>query len=365
MWMVNMVAAVTKSLTPIHASAGTSLRAFSLEPGDGALELRSAVDARVEIHYLAMHPSGRYLYAAASDREQVHLIYAFAVDAAAGALAGLGDPWSLPAALSRAIHITVDRTGRHLLTAHNLTEAVGVLRLTADGRIDDLVAQPTLPKLGFLLHQIRVDPTNQWAFVPVRGDDGIPERPGRLHVFSFENGVLQLHRTMDYQAGIGPRHLDFHPSERWLYLLAERGNELITYKQDGSTLTELCRTTTLRDPSLRFPAQRAGAIHVHPNGRWLYLTNRNVEGGENTIAFFEIDSKSGEPALVEHVDSHGFEPRTFTIDRAARALIVANMMIVGDVPPNLSVFRVGSEGTLTFAQSYDQSAGGVVCWAGA
>ena len=145
--MVNMVAPVTKPLTPIYASAGKSLRAFSLEPGTGALDLRSAVDVRAEIHYMAMHPSGRYLYAAASDREQVHLIYAFAVDAAAGALAGLGDPWSLPAALSRAIHITIDRTGRYLLTAHNLTESVGVLRLTADGRIDDLVVQPTLPKL--------------------------------------------------------------------------------------------------------------------------------------------------------------------------------------------------------------------------
>lgn len=367
MRMVNMVAPVTKPLTmpTIYASAARSLRAFSLEPGTGALDLRCAVDLRAEIHYMAMHPSRRYVYAAASDRAQVHLVYAFAVDAATGAAAPIGEPFSLPPTLSRAVHITVDRTGRFLLTANNLTESVGVLRLDADGQVADLVAGPKLPKLGFLVHQIRLDPSNQWAFVPVRGNDGVPEQIGRLHVLSFDEGVLQLQRTIDYESGIGPRHLDFHPTQPWLYVLAERGNQLITYRHGAGTLTELFRATTLRDASLSFPAQRAGAIHVHPNGRWVYVTNRNVEGGENTIAFFEIDATTGEPSFVEHVDSHGFEPRTFTIDATTNLLIVANMMNVADVPPNLSVFRLGGDGTLTFVRSHEQPAGGVVCRVGA
>jgi 6-phosphogluconolactonase (cycloisomerase 2 family) len=40
------------------------------------------------------------------------------------------------------VHITVDRAGRHLLTANNLTESVGVLRLSADWQIRELVDQP-------------------------------------------------------------------------------------------------------------------------------------------------------------------------------------------------------------------------------
>jgi 6-phosphogluconolactonase len=348
----------------VYASVGNSLRVFELDIQTGALESRGATDLRTDIHYVAIHPSRRYLYAAVSDRAQVNLIYAFGVDATTGALTQLGEPFALPATLGRAVHITVDRAGRHLLTANNLTESVGVLRLGADGRIRELVVQPGLPKLGFLVHQVRVDPTNRWVFVPVRGNDGVPELIGRLHVFSFDDGVLKAHRTIDYEAGVGPRHLDFHPTQPRLYVLTERGNQLITYKHDAGALTELFRTTTLRDRSFTFPAQRAGAIHVHPNGRWVYVTNRNVEAGENTIAFFEIDAQTGEPARVEHGDSHGFEPRTFTIDTTANVLIVANMMNGDAVLPNLSIFRIADDGTLTFVRSYDPPGGGLISWVG-
>ena len=344
----------------IYASAGNALRVFSLEPRTGTLQPRDGVDLLAEIHYMAMHPSRAHLYVAASDRERLHLVYAFAIDPTTGALARIGEGFALPATLSRAVHITVDRTGRYLLTANNLTESVGVLRLRPDGGIAETIVQPETPKLGFLVHQIRADPTNRWVFVPVRGDDEPSERTGHLHTFSFVDGLLRLQRTTDYEARIGPRHLDFHPTQPWAYVLAERGNLLITYRHEEGALIELFRVTVLRDPTLEFPAQRAGAIHVHPSGRWLYATNRNVEGGENTIAAFSIDATTGEPTLVEHVESHGFEPRTFTIDRTGTYLIVANMTI----SPNLSVFRIGADGRLTFARSHDQPAGGAICWTG-
>jgi 6-phosphogluconolactonase len=347
--------------TIVYAAAGNSLRVFSFDPQTGALEQGGVTDVRTDVHYAAMHPSRKYLYAAVSDRAQVNLIYVFGVDTSTGELSQLDDPFSTS---SRAVHVTVDRTGRYLLTANNLTESVDVLRLGSDGRVRELVVQPGLPKLGFLVHQIRVDLTNRWVFVPVRGNDGVPELIGRLHVFSFDDGVLKSHRTIDYEAGIGPRHLDFHPTQPWLYVLTERGNQLITYKHDAGALRELFRTTTLRDRSFTFPAQRAGAIHVHPNGRWVYVTNRNVEAGENTIAFFEIDAQTGEPARVEHVDSHGFEPRTFTIDTTANVVIVANMMNVDAVLPNLSIFRIANDGRLTFVRSHDQPVGGPISWVG-
>ena len=342
----------------VYAAVRHSLRAFALDLRTGALEQRSVTDLRTDIHYVAIHPTRRYVYVAASDRAQVHLMYAFAIEETTGATSSIGEPFAIPPALGRAVHISVDRSGRYLLTAHNLTESVGVLRLAGDGGIADVVAQPEMPPLGFLVHQIRADRGNAWVLVPVRGNDGPPELVGRLHVFSFADGVLRIARTLDYESGIGPRHLEFHSRGPWLYLLAERGNQLITYRQDGATLTELFRTTTLRDLSLTFPAQRAGAIHLHPNGAWLYVTNRNTEGGENTIALFSIDGQTGKPALIDHVDSAGVEPRTFAIDRSGTFLIVANMM------NNLTVFRIRDDGRLRIVRSYDQPDGGV-SWVGA
>ena len=63
----------------------------------------------------------------------------------------------------------------------------------------------------------------------------------------------------------------------------------------------------------------------------------------------------------EEVDTHGFTPRTFSLDPAGRLLVVGNQNSVSVseggstklVPANLAVFRVGSNGTLTFVQRYD------------
>jgi 6-phosphogluconolactonase len=361
----------------VYAAAGRSLRVATLDPATGVLDTVGVVDGlRGDIQYGAMHPSHRYLYVSATDRAATNLIYAFDVDARTGMLSHLGEPFVLPASLSRAVHITVDNTGHYLLMAHNVTESAAALTLGRDGRVGGLVSQPAMPKLGFLVHQIRVDSTNTLAFVPVRGNDAqptVPEQNGRLHLLSFNDGVLCPQQTIEYETGIGPRHLDFHPTSPWLYVAAERGNVLITYRRDASGLTELFRTTTLKDTSLRFPAQRAGAIHIHPNGKWLYVTNRDVDAaGENNIAFFSVDPSTGKPTLIEHADSHGFEPRTFTFDRSGAFLIAANMMNIArkdengivDIKPNLSIFRIGADGRLAFVRSEDGGGGAQLWWVG-
>ena len=66
------------------------------------------------------------------------------------------------------MHITVDNTGHYLLMAHNVTESAASLRLGPDRRLGPLTTQPEHPKLGYVVHQIRIDTTNRWVFVPVR-----------------------------------------------------------------------------------------------------------------------------------------------------------------------------------------------------
>jgi hypothetical protein len=115
---------------------------------------------------------------------------------------------------------------------------------------------------------------------------------------------------------------------------------------------------------------------MHPSGRVVYVGNRAgattkdtqgaaaFAGGENSIAVFAIDQRTGEPSLVQTADTHGFYPRTFSLDAGGRVLVVGNQnpMPVRDngrvrtVPANLSVFRVGYDGRLTFARTYDVEA---------
>ena len=83
-------------------------------------------------------------------------------------------------------------------------------------------------------------------------------------------------------------------------------------------------------------------------------------GGENSIAVFAIDPTTGEPNLIQSADVHGIHPRTFSLDPSGRMLVSAQIrpMLVREgaavksVPANLTAFRVGADGKLTFANAY-------------
>jgi hypothetical protein len=128
---------------------------------------------------------------------------------------------------------------------------------------------------------------------------------------------------------------------------------------------------TLSDP--KTPAsQGAGAIHVHANGKYVYLTNRTFpareggrevsQGGEDNLVVYALDQNSGEPKPIQHIDGRGVQLRTFGIDASGRLLVVASIMpmLRSDgmtVPAGMSVFRIAEDGTLALARKYDVEVG--------
>ena len=167
--------------------------------------------------------------------------------------------------------------------------------------------------------------------------------------------------------GFGPRHLDFHPTQPWVYVSLERQSKLYMYRMQGDGLEPDAAfiRDTLADPENIKPRQLAGTIHVHPNGRFVYLANRadwTVDyagqpvfgGGENSIVVYAIDPATGEPTLIQHADPRSGHVRTFAIDPSGRMLVAASIKPLavreGDkvttVPAALSVFRIGSDGKL-------------------
>ena len=144
------------------------------------------------------------------------------------------------------------------------------------------------------------------------------------------------------------------------------------------------RTDTLADPNNIRARQAAGTVHVHPNGRFLYGANRaqaTVEfqgrkvfkGGENSIVAYSIDQTTGEPTVIQHIETRAIHPRTFHIDPSGRLMVVQHNLPVdvrdGDavktLPAGLSVFRIGDDGKLTFVRKYDVDVGDkVMFWMG-
>jgi len=398
-----MAFAQAKDRSAFYSGVGGQLTQFEVDFDAATLSKRASVRLPGGIQYAWPHPSRRYLYVATSSGgvgiapvpgypPDEHYLMAFRV-ASSGELSPHGDPIKLR---KRPVHASVDNAGEHVLVAYNFPAGVPVHKVKGDGGIGDEVKQADDLEVGIYFHQIRATPADKSILVVARGNNpeaGKPEDPGSLHVYGFKNGALSPRRKIAPNGGYGygPRHLDIHPSQPWVYLSVERQSQLIVYKMtpDGDLAPEpLFLKTTLADLAHKFPIQGAGPIHIHPNGRFVYLGNRSgvagavvpgvedvggkkvFSGGESNIAVFAIDQQTGEPTAIQHADIRAAHPRTFGLDTGARLLVAGSLAAsakregdkVVDVPAGLSVFRMGADGKLDFVRKYDIDVGPFTQW---
>jgi 6-phosphogluconolactonase (cycloisomerase 2 family) len=379
--------------TVLYASTGPHLDLYYIDFHAAALQKRASVTLPANVQYAWLHPARRWLYVVSSNggpgiTGDRHWASAFRVDAATGVLQPHGGAVALA---SRPLHVSVDRTGEFLLIAYNNPSGVTVHRLAADGTIGAKVEQPPIDA-GLYAHQVLTTPSNRTAILVARGSDAKADKaedPGALKLYGFSKGVLTDKATIapDGGYGFGPRHIDFHPTKPWVFVSVERQNRLAAYAlQNDGTLGRdpLFVKDTLIDPARAKPGQQAGAIHVHPNGRFVYVTNRNrrevddggrkvFADGENSIAVFALDRDSGEPTLVQTAETHGIHPRTFSIDPGGGLLVAASIrpILVRDdgeiktLTAGLTVYRIGEDGRLGFVRKYDVDTGtGQQFWSG-
>jgi 6-phosphogluconolactonase (cycloisomerase 2 family) len=368
-----------------YSAVGPELTAYSVDVDNVALSKQGSVSTVANIQYAWPHPSKRYLYvisssggpAAGDVTGSVHTANAFAIDPETGALKPHGETVKLA---TRPIHTSVDHSGKYLLIAYNNPSSLTVHRINPDGTISERVEQPNKLDTGIFAHQIRLTPDNKHVILITRGNNAPsdnPADPGSIKTFAFKDGVLTNLAAIAPGDGMhfGPRHLDFHPTKPWVYVSIESQNQIAVYQLDEATglsrepLFPMKNTLADANSKLR---QAAGPIHVSPDGRFVYLTNRAwwttdfegkkvFTGGENSVAVFSINQATGEPTLIQNADGHGNYLRTFNIDPSGKLLIAAPLwaMAVRDgntvttVPAGLVLYHVGSDGKLSFARKYD------------
>jgi 6-phosphogluconolactonase len=175
-----------------------------------------------------------------------------------------------------------------------------------------------------------------------------------------------------------PRHLDFHPTQPWVFLSLERQTQLQVYrltKVGSLDALPLFTKDSVPNPAKKVDVQNSGTLHVHPNGKFVYQATRSagsdasgksiLGGGENSIAVWAINPQTGEPTLLQNADTRGAEPRTFALDPSAKMLVVGNQTAVSGVPASLAAFRIRADGKLDFVRKYDvDSSGGGLFWMG-
>ncbi len=299
----------------------------SFDEGTGALgEPRPAAEIG-RPGFLAVHPNGEILYAvgreAADGGPPSGFAAAFAIDRADGTLQELN---RAPTAGRGAAHVAVSPSGAALAAVNYGDGNTVSLSLEADGRLGALVSD--LAHEGSSVnpqrqgephpHSANFTPDGRFVFVPDLGTD-------ELVAYAVDGVTAGLERRPDPQLrmepGSGPRHMTFHANGRWAYVINELLSTVTVLYYDaasGAIVPE--QTVSTLPEGYDGPANSTAEVLVHPNGRFLYGSNR----GSNTIAVFEVDPSSGRLAPVERVPTGGDWPRNFRLAPEGRYLLVAN-----------------------------------------
>jgi len=373
--------------TGLYASVGRYLTHYEVDVAGLALNRRDTVKLPSNIQYIWPHASQPFLYVASSSRISrdavgtEHFLSVLAIDRLSGRVTPFGNSVRLP---HRPLHLTTDRNSANLLVAFNAPSDLHVYRIKSDGTIGDRVVQRSGIDTGIFPHQIRVTPDDQLAILVTRGNPAASKLPhaekqrdpGALKMFEYKAGLLGDEISVAPGDGyhFGPRHLDFHPASPWVWVSLETQNKLNVFRRDGLRIANepAFQRDLLVNPGNVPSKQGAGTIHMHPNGRVVYCVNRGhvpvdhngqkvLIGADNTFAVFSINETTGEPALLQHIDSGGICARTFAVHRSGKMLVAANCEThlvkegdnVREVSANLAVFEIRGDGTLNFIRKYD------------
>jgi len=290
----------------------------SLDPSGRLSEPELAAET-VNPSFLAVHPSGRFLYAvnevAELEGEAAGSASAFAIESASGRLRFLNRSSSKGPG---PCYLSLDRTGRHLFVANYGGGSVALLPVGTDGALGPATAF-VQHESSARAHSIDADAANRFAIAADLGLD-------RVFVYRFDSSTGALAANdppfTSLDAGSGPRHVALHPGGRFAYVLNELSMTLTSmgYDPERGALKAVGTVSSLPD-GVGVADDFSGAeVLVHPGARFLYASNR----GHDTIGVFAIDEDEGTLKLVEHVSTGGKTPRGFGIDPTGAYLLAAN-----------------------------------------
>lgn len=304
------------------------IHAWKFDAMTGKLESLGLVADVMRPVFVVLHPSHKFLYAVsrptATDRQDIGVALAYSIDLKTAQLTLLN---SIPTGGIDPAYGSVDETGRNLLVANFGSNrgdgCVSVFPIKHDGSL--AAASDVLHYSGSSIHPqrqtgphshaVNVSPDNRFVVVADLGLDKIFS-----YRFDVEKGKLTPNDPLfaTVSPGSGPRHFVFHPNGRFLYVVNELKSTLTTFKWVESRLAEVQTVSTL--PTDYTDNNSAATLQVHPNGKFLYASNR----GADNLAIFAIDAKTGTLIPIDFVSSQGKTPGSFSIDPSGAWLIVAN-----------------------------------------
>ncbi|NJK96018.1 MAG: lactonase family protein, partial [Bacteroidales bacterium] len=290
---------------------------YEMNTSTGALTYVATSPPTVNPSYVALHPNGKWLFAANETGDGK--LSAFYIDREKKQLVFIN---SVSSHGSASCYVSIDHTGKYVMTANYSSGTVALYPLDENGRLREATSVhkhegkgPDSRQEGPHAHMIVPAKISPYVYAVDLGIDQV-----MIYALDPSRSTLTLTGSYKTKAGAGPRHIALHHNNRWAYIINELNGTIEACTVDARTalLSRFQDISTLPVGESR----KAGCadIHITPSGKYLYATNR---GEINTIAMYSI-GEDGKLTLLGHQPVKGRTPRSFAIDPTGSFLLVAN-----------------------------------------
>ncbi len=310
---------------------------FTFDAENGKVEDIKLAAKLTNPTYVAISKDNRYLYSVAS-KDNLGGVAAFSLNAASGDLQEINQETTEG---PNPCHVQLDSRRQYLLASNYHRGTITAYTLNQEnGQVNSqpsvIEHQGKTPEQQPHTHYASFTPDEKFIVVVDLGID-------QLLTYVLTDQTLQKVSQLELKPGSGPRHLVFHPSSTFAYIMTEYSSEVIVlqYDHENGTFSELQSISTI--PADFTDNNQGSAIHISSDGRYIYAGNR----GHNSIAVFAVDETTGSLTFVERVSSKGDWPRDFALDPSEKYIISSNQE-----SENLVIYKRDPEsGKLTLMQS--------------
>ena len=273
--------------------------------------------------YVAISPDEKYVYAVSENGNKGNggEIAVFSFDKEKGMLTFINQQ---PTGGDHPCYIDIDKTGKWVFAGNYSSGSLSVFPVNADGSLGSATTHITHTGSGPVkgrqdnphVHCTIISPDNKWLYVPDLGIDKV-----MIYAFDELTGKLSTGQQpfAATQPGAGPRHFTFHPNGKYAYLLEELAGEVVAYQYQSGQLKQLQNISSVPVGEKGYPG--SADIHVSPDGKFLYASNR---AEFNNLAIYKIDPKTGKLSNVGFQSTLGKTPRHFNFDPTGKYLLAAN-----------------------------------------
>ncbi len=328
--LLSLVGFITAAQQPHYLVTGTytsgkseGIYVYRFNSNDGSAKEVSHVKIS-NPSFVAVSPDEQYVYSvqedAASDGKGGN-VRAYFFNKQTGILTYIDHQ---PSGGDHPCYVSVDKTGKWVVAGNYSSGSLSVLPVQANGGLGAATtiiqhqgsgpdkARQNSPHV----HCTLFSADNRFLFVPDLGIDKI-----MIYAFDAATGKLTPAKQpfAKSNGGAGPRHLAFHPSDKYAYLMEELSGTVLVFKYANGKLKALQRISSM--PVGDSSSAGSADIHVSPDGKFLYASNR---ANANTIAIFSINQKTGKLLPAGHQSTMGKTPRNFNFDPSGNFLLVAN-----------------------------------------